>query len=243
VPIHNFCQHRQPRKPCQPFPMHLVCDFDSTLFNTEKIWSEWLEILVGLGVDREVAIKQMGILNAIGWTHRAHALMCGISESEVDTLVQNFLVHAQSIGSSLVYDDVVPFFEKHRPPHTFSILTYGNAEYQRSKIASTGLNDYFDTIRIAGPNNLKVTVLREMLSETPSFIRRGLGGGQVMGQGEVCPIAFVDDSPNELNPIVDAGLPIQLYRIVRPGAKHDYAHERDDVAWKRIGSIGEIEIE
>ncbi len=214
--------------------MHLVCDFDSTLFDTDKLWNEWLEILVGLGANREQATQQMQILNAKGWTHRAHALACGIPKEDVDALVNNFLEHARNIGSSLVYDDVIPFFEKHRPPHTFSILTYGNEEYQRSKIISTGLQDYFEAIRIAGPNNLKVDQLREILARTPSLQRRG--------QGEVCDIAFVDDSPNELNPIVDAGLPIKLYRIVRPGAKHDYMHERDDGAWKRIGSIDEIEM-
>jgi hypothetical protein len=53
-------------------------------------------------------------------------------------------------------------------------------------------------------------------------------------------VIFVDDSPNELNPVVDAGLPIKLYRIVRSGAKHDYPHERDDVAWKRISSFDQI---
>ncbi|MEK7451851.1 MAG: hypothetical protein AAB664_00780 [Patescibacteria group bacterium] len=202
--------------------MHLVCDFDSTLFNTEKIWSEWLEILVARGVDRTHAIRQMEILNATGWTHHAHALASGIDETAVDELVKNFLAHTKSIGSELVYDDVVPFFKKNRPPHTFSILTYGNEEYQTSKILSTSLQNYFDAIRIAGPNHLKVDHLRTLLEH------------------EATPLVFVDDSPNELNPIVDARLPIKLYRIVRPGAKHDYQHERDDVAWKRIKTIDEI---
>lgn len=214
--------------------MHLVCDFDSTLFDTEKLWLEWLEILVTRGVDRDRAIREMHIQNAKGWTHRAHALACGIDETTVDALVENFLAHARNIAPSLVYDDVVPFLEKHRPPHTFSILTYGNAEYQTSKIASTGLQNYFDAIRIAGPNNLKVTVLQEMLN----FPK----GRVATLPYEYQPIAFVDDSPNELNPIVDASLPIKLYRIVRAGAKHDYQHERDDVAWERIESIGEIEM-
>lgn len=202
--------------------MHLVCDFDSTLFNTEKIWSEWLEILVMRGIDREKAIREMQILNAIGWTHRAHALASGIAEADVDTLVGNFLQYAKNIGSSLVYDDVIPFFEKHRPSHTFSILTYGNPEYQHSKILSTGLQDYFETIRIAGPNNLKVNQLQRLLENT------------------ISQLSFVDDSPNELNPVVDMKLPIKLYRIVRPGAKHDYLHERDDVAWTRISSLDQI---
>ena len=212
--------------------MHLVCDFDSTLFDTNQLWFAWLEILVARGVDRDLANQQMEILNALGFTHRAHALASGISESEVDALVQDFLQHARNIGPQLVYDDVAPFFDKHKDQHEFSILTYGNARYQHSKIVSTGLQKYFDTIRIADPNNLKVDHLKDLLARTPSLQRRG--------QGEVCDIAFVDDSPNELNPIVAAGLPITLYRIVRPGGKNDYVHEKDDVAWKRITSMNEI---
>jgi len=202
--------------------MHLVCDFDSTLFDTNKIWFAWLEILVQHGADRDFATQQKDILNLTGFTHRAHALSVGIPESEVDILVQHFLQHARNIGPELVYSDVPSFFDKYQSQHTFSVLTYGNAEYQESKILSTGLQKYFEIIRIADLTKNKVEHLKEiLLSKTE--------------------IAFVDDSPKELLPVIDAGLPVKLYRIVRPAGMNDYVHEKDDVFWKRITSIDEIE--
>ena len=202
--------------------MHLVCDFDSTLFDTNKIWFAWLETLVGLGVDRDFSTQQKDILNVTGFTHRAHAIASGISEADVDALVENFLQHARRIGPELVYDDVETFFEKHKAEHTFSILSYGNSEYQTSKILSTGLQKYIATIRIADLNKNKVQHLREIL-ETSSLI------------------SFVDDSPKELLAVVDTKLPVRLYRIVRLGGMNDFVHEMDDVKWKRIGTIEEIE--
>ena len=62
--------------------------------------------------------------------------------------------------------------------------------------------------------------------------------GELEGEGA---LLFVDDSPKELLAVVDAALPVKLYRIVRAGGMNDFVHEMDDVNWKRIGSIEEIE--
>ena len=117
------------------------------------------------------------------------------------------------------------YFDKHKPTHTFSLLTYGDSDYQHFKVRAANLQEYFDAIRIAGPHRLKVSHLQEMLNNSD------------------LPLAFVDDSPNELEPVYRAELPVKLFRISRPEGRHtDRPHELDGVGWECIRSIDEISL-
>lgn len=202
--------------------MHLVCDFDDTLTNTTKYWNFWLDKLEGAGVSRERAIETGSRLFIERFTLTGHMNALNVSETVAAVLLKEMEDHVKEFGKSYVFPDVYPFLSQHNTNHSFSLLTYGDEANQQWRVMESGIGSYFIPVRIAGPDKHKVEFLSEILKTIST------------------PIIFVDDSPNELNPVVDAGLPIKLYRIVRPGAKHDYVHERDNVAWTRITSIDEI---
>lgn len=205
--------------------MHLVCDFDNTLFDTTTHWNAWLNVLVSAGIDREEAIAKVEAVIIQGFTLHAHAERVGLGGKELERAVKQFEVFTNEHAPSFVYQDVVPYFDKHKPVHTFSLLTYGDSDYQHFKVHAANLQGYFESIRIAGPHKLKVSHLSEMLKRTD------------------LPLAFVDDSPNELEPVYRAGLPVKLFRISRPEGRHtDRSHELDGVAWTCIQSIDEISL-
>jgi hypothetical protein len=201
--------------------MHLVSDFDDTLTNTTKYWNFWLEKLVGIGIDRNKAIDVGARLFVKGFTLQRHMELLGVSDSIAHPLMNEMMGHVKELGKDYVFPDVPMFLSQHHKSHSFSLLTYGDEGNQLWRVAESGIASFFSPVRIAGPDKHKVEHLKDVLKMETRVI-------------------FVDDSPNELNPVVDAGLPIKLYRIVRSGAKHDYPHERDDVAWKRISSFDQI---
>lgn len=202
--------------------MHLVCDFDDTLTNTTKYWNFWLEKLVGIGIDRNKAIDVGTRLFVECFTLKRHMELLGVSDVIAQQMMDEMTKHVKEFGKNYVFSDVPVFLSQHHASHSFSLLTYGDEENQLWRVSESGIAPFFAPIRIAGPDKHKVEHLKDILKTTSQII-------------------FVDDSPNELNPVVDAKLPVALYRIVRPGAKHDYLHERDDVAWKRISSLDQIE--
>lgn len=204
--------------------MHLVCDFDDTLTNTTKYWNFWLDKLEEVGVKRERAIETGSRLFIERFSLKKHMDSLQIPEQTAAQLLREMEKHVNEFGKTYIFSDVHPFLLEHHGKHSFSLLTYGDETNQRWRVLESGIAPYFEPVRIAGPEKHKVEFLKEILEITQEQI------------------IFVDDSPNELNPVVDAGIPVQLYRIVRPGAKHDYSHERDNVAWKRIGSIDEISL-
>jgi|GEM_PF-1902334 len=204
--------------------MHLVSDFDDTLVDTTRYWNVWLDKLERVGIDRELAIKKGTELFPITFSLIAHMESLSIPLATATELLKEMMEHVKEQGSAYVFSDVFDFFSRHKQEHSFSLLTYGDSENQMWRLKESGLEEIFSFIQIAGPDKHKVKHVSEMLQTVTQQI------------------VFVDDSPNELNPVVDAGLPVVLYRLVRPGAKHDYVHDRDNLAWKRITSLSEIEL-
>ena len=204
--------------------MHLVCDFDDTLTNTTKYWNFWLDKLETIGIKREHAIE-VGTQLLLGpFTLRGHLIALGVQEDVALSVLQDMELHLKEFGKSYIFSDIHPFLMKHNQTHSFSILTFGDESNQKWRIEQSGIAPLFERVSIADIVKRKVDHLSDLFKNSTTQI------------------AFVDDSPHELNPVVDAGLPVKLFRIVRPGARHDYVHEGDDVVWKRIGSIDEIDL-
>ena len=219
--------------------MHLVCDFDNTLINTTQLWNAWVEFLERFGVDKKTAAETLRPIVVDGYSTRKHAYAAGLRDQELDRIVAEFDEHVQKVVSNLVFADVIPFLEKHKPSHKISLLTYADPSYQEKVIEASGIKSFFDLILMAGPKKWKVEFLREMLRSLP------LPEGELEGEGAavVPQIIFVDDSPNELEPVHRAGLPVKLFRIFRPEGKHSIEkHELDGVGWTCIKSIDEIEL-
>jgi FMN phosphatase YigB (HAD superfamily) len=203
--------------------MHIVFDFDDTLFNTAQLWQDWLDELEGCGVDRADAVETGERLFGVGFSLYEHGEQMGLQGDELDQLVSDFEEHTRQQSDQLLYKDVERCIKKWGEEHTFSILTFGHAEYQHSKIEAAGLNELIDDIRIAMPERTKATQIAEMLQEIDK------------------PIVFVDNSPRELQSVMDLGLAVSLVRMRRNGGRHsdEYCKEDGD-GWQSVTSLTEV---
>lgn len=199
---------------------HYVLDFDGTLYDTEVLWRRWAEVLVALGVDYGRADETAIELFHRGFTLSDHASLLGIEGEKQERLVKAFEDWVQEVGAGIVYQDVSTFLQgKHS-----TILTHGEEAFQRLKIFASGLGQHVKDIRIAGPDYRKAKHLAQMLESTDT------------------PLLFVDDNPSELAAVHEAGLPVELVRMRREGARHSILdHELDDQAWRVIRSLDELE--
>lgn len=199
---------------------HFVLDFDGTLYDTEVLWRRWADDLAALGIDERRADETANELFHRGFTLVGHASMVGIEGKKQERLVKAFEDWVQEVGAGVVYQDA-PAFLQGRPS---TILTHGEEAFQRLKISASGLGQYVKDIRIAEPDYRKAKHLTQMLESTDT------------------PLLFVDDNPSELAAVHEAGLPVELVRMRREGARHSgLDHELDDVAWRVIRSLDEIE--
>ena len=204
--------------------MKIVCDFDSTLYDTQVLIDAWLRVLEKYGVNQVRAIERIEEVIRKGFTLRGHAELLEIREPKIDELVADFEEWIKAESPSLLYADVIPFIDKNQENNNVSILTFGNSEFQHEKIQASGLYNYISDIRIACPERMKSVHLKEMLEETNQKLM------------------FIDDNPSELNQVYDEGLPITLYRMKRSNSFHAAEiHLLDGDAWTCISSLNEIE--
>jgi FMN phosphatase YigB (HAD superfamily) len=205
--------------------MHIVFDFDHTLFNTAQLWQDWLDQLENCGVDRADAVESGERLFGIGFSPYNHGEQMGLQGDELDQLVSDFEEYTRQESEQLLYKDVEECIKKWGDEHSFSILTFGHSEYQHSKIEAAGLNDLIDDVRIAMPERTKATQIAEMLKEIDE------------------PIMFVDDNPRELQAVAELGLEVQLVRMRRKGGRHsDEFCKEDGEKWQSITSLSEMTI-
>lgn len=203
--------------------MHFVYDFDATLFKTSSLWEAWIKVMKDFGGDEEAILDAGNQLFGEGFTLEKHGSILGIRPVDLKRSIQTFSKMTRDVGPSLVFDDVVDFLEEHAEGNKQTILTFGDYDYQHEKIQASALMDFIDDIRIATPEQTKADHLRELVESGTD------------------PIIFIDDNPNELLAVHEAGLPVTLMRMVREGERHaDEGHDRDGDAWTLIRSLDEM---
>lgn len=201
--------------------MHLVYDFDRTLYNTEVLWQEWLRLLsVAYGVDSLLARTQATKLFEQGFTLEKHLAELGIEVPKEGGIVQQLSDFTRRQGSALVFHDVIDFLKTH-VNHEQRILTHGDDEYQLSKIVDSGIFPYMKEIWYAHTEVPKHTFLSRLVCN-----------------GE--PIFFIDDTPSHLEAVVEAGLPVNLVRMCRQGETQHGDHPLDNKAWTCVYSLQEF---
>jgi FMN phosphatase YigB (HAD superfamily) len=202
--------------------MHIVFDFDHTLFDTSRHWSCWLDHLEYVGIDRDEAISVGERLFGEGYTLEGHGRVLGIPSDTLKELISQFTSFTHKEASHLVYDDVLPFLKTHKDAHRFTILTFGHPNYQQFKVKWSGLGAYIHDVRIAGPDRLKSTQLLEMVNRSDE------------------PMMFIDDNPKELSSVRDANIGIPLVRMRREGARHRNDSVDGEVCWQDVKSLNEL---
>lgn len=202
---------------------HYVLDFDGTLFDTDVLWRWLVDRFTREGLDAEVVRDVGEQLFSLEYTVERHARDLGLMEGVFRPIVEEFDEVTRSTSPSLVYQDVFPFLEA-MPVETKSVLTFGHPKFQREKITAAKVDQHVGEIRIAGPDYRKVKHLEELLAV------------------QTIPITFIDDNPHELVAVHEAGLPVELIRMRRDGARHSKIdHSLDDKAWRVIRSFDELE--
>lgn len=204
--------------------MRIVLDLDYTLFDTAQHWNDWLARLESIGISRDDAIETGESLFGVGYTLEGHGQKLGIPQEELDELVSAFEQFTHQEAPGLVYKDVFPFLQQWSGEHDFTILTFGHPEYQHFKVKWSGIGEHIDDVRIARPERVKSVQLAEMLEEFNE------------------PIIFVDDNPKELVAVRDAGLDIQLVRMIRKGARHVNDVVEGEATWQDATSLNDLNI-
>ncbi|MFH1404846.1 MAG: HAD hydrolase-like protein [Patescibacteria group bacterium] len=204
--------------------MHYIFDFDSTLFANSRLWESWVSMLENEGLEKQFIIDEGVKLIQLGFSPQKHADAVGLENKISKKLVSKFSAWIEKEGPELIYTDVPAFFERKNGDHKYSILTFGDPEFQDQKIQACQLYDLVDDVYVATPEKQKKDHLADLVSG---------GADQVL---------FVDDNPNELEAVHGSGVPVTLVRILRDGEYHaQEKHKGDGDLWQCIESLEELD--
>lgn len=124
--------------------MKIYLDFDGTLFNTDKFYQDYLNILNKYNISsfeiekiKKELFKNKRFNLDILTDYIISKYNIKNLKQEVETLYNN----------SYVFEDVIPFLEKYKN-YNLILLTLGDIDYQNRKIEGSKLSKYFQDIMI-----------------------------------------------------------------------------------------------
>lgn len=125
----------------------IYIDFDSTLFNTDEFYGEFLNICEKYNVDSKqvINIKNETFKKACDF----NLDILSKKTSEIHNLKKEFLDEVEKLYSSkYLFDDTISFLESIYLKYELVLFTYGNESYQNKKINATRIDKYFKDIII-----------------------------------------------------------------------------------------------
>lgn len=124
--------------------MKIYIDFDGTLFNTDKFYQDYLDILNKYNIS-SLEIDEM---KKELFTNRKFNLDILTDYIISKYNIKNLKQEVESLyNNSYVFEDVIPFLEKYKN-YNLILLTLGDIDYQNRKIESSNLSKYFQDIII-----------------------------------------------------------------------------------------------
>ena len=130
----------------------LYIDFDSTLFNTEKFYMDFLNICEKNGIKKQnIELHKKEMLNNRDVFDLEEFMLVLLEKNIISNSIVNQVNNLYL--NDYVYEDVVPVLEDLTGKYELILLTYGNHNYQMHKIQSSGLKKYFNKIIVT--NNKK----------------------------------------------------------------------------------------
>ena len=197
-----------------------VLDFDGTLIDTDVYWAWVIDRFVEHGLDAQ-RVREVGErLFPKAYSVIQHARDLGLTEVQAQELAMQNRKYVEENHASLVFPDVVPFL--FRVEGRKRILTFGHKEHQTQRVYASGLVPPITDIHIATVDDSKAAQLARIIDG--SF-----------------PMIFIDDDVHQLAMVHEAGLPIELVRMRRPGARNSIIeHDLDHKAWRVIESFEEL---
>lgn len=135
--------------------MKIYIDFDGTLFNSTKLYKEFIKTF------QKYNIKKENIENYFNKIY--------IKEKNYDTIAKKIIKENninQSIyqelnniySNKLIFKDTIPFLKKYSKKYELILLTLGTNTYQKKKINSTNISKYFKEIIITSKDKSKLDI-------------------------------------------------------------------------------------
>ena len=199
-------------------------DFDSTLYNTEKIRNLLCDLAGALSKYTVMSIEESleSVEKTIKEKRRIFDI-CSALEDEYhleESAIRSVVEDIISNGKEIMYPDSIPFLKRiAENGHEVNVLTYKDNEfdYQMKKLMGSGVLSYVDNVIMCSK-------------------RKGLLGLDYE-KGY-----FIDDNPKELRSLSEACVSKErLYRMRRDGAIWSGV-ELDDILVTEITSFEDIQI-
>lgn len=124
--------------------MNIYIDFDGTLFDTARFYSDFIKLCKKYKVDESsvynIRNKNQGLFNLDELAKEV---------KEKYNLSKRFLAKVDDLyNKKYLYNDVMPFLKKRFEKYNLYILSYGEKEYQEKKIKCCRFNKYFKKVII-----------------------------------------------------------------------------------------------
>jgi len=135
--------------------MKIYIDFDGTLFNSTKLYKEFIKIF------NKYNIKKEYIENYFNKEYQKEKNFDTISkkiikENNLNTSIYKELNNIYS--NNLIFKDTIPFLKKYSKKYDLILLTLGTKSYQEKKIKSTNISKYFKEIIITNKDKSKLNI-------------------------------------------------------------------------------------
>ena len=136
--------------------MNIYIDFDGTLYNTDKLYKNFINIFKKYNIEeKEIKdlMKQVPYKTTKSFDVLADIIIkkYNLNSDIHDKL--NKIYHNNDL-----YNDVILFLEKYYKKYNLVLLTLGNISYQQKKINNSKINKYFKDIIITDKDKSKLNI-------------------------------------------------------------------------------------
>ena len=135
--------------------MNLYLDFDGTLFNTDKFYQDYLDLLKEYKINKDIIDKEKENLFKNSLFNLDTLTKQLINKYNLDKVVFDKVNNLYN--NTYVFQDVIPFLEKNKTKKIY-LLTYGEYNYQIKKINGSKLSKYFQDIIITDKDKSKLNL-------------------------------------------------------------------------------------
>lgn len=133
----------------------IYIDFDGTIFNSTKLYLEFLNIFKKYNIDKEY-IENIMNKNYKKYKNFDTIAKIIIKENNLNNSILDELNNIYT--KDLIFKDTIPFLEKYSKKYDLILLTLGSNSYQEKKIKSSNINKYFKEIIITNKDKSKLNI-------------------------------------------------------------------------------------
>ena len=212
--------------------MILILDFDDTLLNTGRLEGECALHMLTLkyGVTNDNFKKAREKLREVYPESPAYydlkkhlEILSGNNCARRDEMHREVYKLIRAQLKDFLFDDVVAFLKKQSQNHTLILMTFGDPDFQKHKVASSGISHFFHELIFTGKEP-KAEIIKRVCAKTPKKEK----------------VVFLDDrvwqlsSAKKMNPLLTS------VRIKRKEGR--YNHEEGFVGCHEVADMGEFSI-